>query len=156
MSTLLNNFREKTQRAGLVRLLAHLPNRRVCNCGSSPWRNLRESQSAATSLRLRPLSVRLRNLSEHRLDVHTCNCVSGTAIGTEYCVVTPLTRTSLCLVSKSGWRREVGPHQHADVAHAPAGHLQCHWRHHDHQDGRAREQARKLHPVHPGKGCGGT
>ena len=69
-------------------------------------------------------------------------------------------RTSLtsfpCFLELSGWRREVGPHLHAHVAHAPPGHLQCDWRHHDHAHGRARFEARELHAVHPGPRRGGT
>ena len=56
----------------------------------------------------------------------------------------------------AGWRREVGPHLHAHVAHAPPGHLQCDRRHHDHAHGRARFEARELHAVHPGSRRGGT
>lgn len=69
-------------------------------------------------------------------------------------------RTSLTsfpsFLELSGWRREVGPHLHAHVAHAPPGHLQCDWRHHDHAHGRARFEARELHAVHPGPRRGGT
>lgn len=69
-------------------------------------------------------------------------------------------RTSLTsfpsFLELSGWRREVWPHLHAHVAHAPPGHLQCDRRHHDHAHGRARFEARELHAVHPGSRRGGT
>ena len=145
MSTLLNNFREKTQRAGLVRLPQIPP---PSNLSAS-----RRATSPSVTFSRRRARTGLAHLAPptRRLASSLCTWrrwhLRPSPTDDELPVPHPLACAGC---------RQVGSYLDAHHLDAPPRHLQCHRRHHDHSHRRARHQARILYPVHPGSRRGGT
>ena len=143
MSTLLNNFREKTSRAGLVRLPPAVRSRPppLSRHGFAqeillPLTHTRglarlvASRPGGATLRYRAMTADPRTFSSPNL---TRSDASSPPVSTQ-----------------SGWCHQVGSHLAAHEPVQAPRHLQCDWRYHDHSHGRARHQARELHRLHPG------
>ena len=144
MSTLLNNFREKTSRAGLVR-------------------------SAPADRSRRPLCFPVMGLRKSFCYPFTCprelacpdaSQPGGASSRSRTPTIDPRTSWSPHLarsdasspppLPQSGWCHQVGSHLAAHDPTQASRHLECDWRHHDHSHGRARHQARELHRIHRG------
>ena len=144
MSTLLNNFREKTSRAGLVRSAPADRSRRLL---CFPVMGLRKSFCYPFTC---PRELACPDASQP----------GGASSRSRTPTIDPRTSWSPHLarsdasspppLPQSGWCHQVGSHLAAHEPVQASRHLECDWRHHDHSHGRARHQARELHRIHPG------
>ena len=152
MSTLLNNFREKTQRAGLVRPARSLRTPPVCDAGARHFPRRFPLPAPASTPGRRRLSAAVARVASWRTirdPRERPTREAADAASRPDLPRPPPLPPRRDAASPSGVARPRGRRR------APSRHLQRHGRDHDHPHGRARDEARELHAVHPGprRGC---